>query len=316
MINMNKNFIKAIAVLFGLAIVSCDSENESGYNPFEEEMTGELLPTSITIEKNTDNIAISENWTDIVRDSTNRIIQYNYKYRIEGGFSQLENSNCKIFYYTDHLGNDIISTRTELEYHKADNGIENRYTENQWETITLTPNGYINKISTTIAHFEKGATEPVMKTSERTFAYNGDYCISSTYRDENCKITYTYDWNVYQLEGATVLKENYNDGSIESTSYEYTYKTDEIYRYSGTNPLPFIQKSFPSIFASMGYTGRCTPYILSEEKQSGRINFDKESFNTTSVHNRFYLEGDVESKLKYTTLSDVYTTYDIIFSKQ
>lgn len=313
---MNKFFSKAATVLLAsFAVISCDSENEAGYNPFDEAKTGELLPTSIIIKKETPSVAISESWTNIGRDSLNRIVSYDYNYDINSNFSQSEKSNCKIFYYTDHLGKDIISTRTELEYSKADNSIKENYRQTLWETITLNNSGYINKISTTIAHFDEGAAEPVMKTSERTFTYDGSYCVSSIYQDDDCKITYTYDWNVYQLNGATVLKENYTDGSIESTSYTYKYDTEKLYTYSGTDPLPFIQKSFPSIFASMGYTGRCTPYVLAEETQSGRINFDKESFSTTSVHNTFYLEGDIDSKLKYTAISDVYNPYDVLFIK-
>ena len=315
---MRRFFIRMTAALCAcLAITSCNNDDDNGYNPFDEVKTGKLLPSSITIEKNTDLISRSESWTDIVRDSLDRITQYNYKYTTRGTYFESEERKCKIFYHTNHLSQEMITTNTEVTYTKIDisNGISDSYRQNVFETITLNSSGYISDIASTIFEFNGVSTDPVMKTSARSFTYNGDYCVASEYTDETCKTTYTYNWNAYQLVGTTVLKENYIDGSIETTSHEYKYKNDEIYKYSGTHPLPFVQKGFPSIFASMGYIGRFTPYVLSEENQSGHVNFNNESTSTPDLQNKYYLEGDADTKLKYTALSNIYKTFDIIFSK-
>ena len=315
-----KRKISGIAVLlFATAVISsCNGKPEETYNPFDEPKKGEFYPSSVTIDKTTENTSECESWTDIVKDSEDRIVEYVYDYKYETGDGDTKNEKrkCKIYYFKNHAGNDVITTHTNIEYSQQQKGIKKEYTRTQTENITLNSNGHINKIATTIAHFENGAEEPVMKTSERTFTYEKSFCISSTYVDESSKTTYTYDWNAYQLTGITTLKEIYTDGIVEHDKCVYTYDNDRLYSYSGAELMPFVQRGLPEIFASMGYFGKCTPYILLEENHSGRTKYN--SSNTTintEVTNKFTFNGDADSKIRYSALSNIYRTYDIVFNK-
>ena len=312
---MNKKIIYLLTAAIGIFAASCSEESETTetYNPFNEPKIAEFTASSVEIEKKTDNITINETWKNIARDSKKRITGYDYNYNLEGTFSQAETNTTKIDYYTDHLGNEAIRSVSNLTYTKVEKGIEESYSRKVQENITLNSKGLIENISTIIDHYDKDGNSQ-MYTSQRTFTYKDRFCTKSVYKDHNCKITYNYNWNNYQLYNITVLKEN-NDGSIEYNTYDYTFDTKNLYSYSGTELLPFIQNTFPCIFASMGYLGRCTPYLLLEEVQGGYSKFDNITSNNTKVKNSFNFHGDKEYRLTYTVSSNIFKTYNIIYNK-
>lgn len=315
---MNKNILSILAILSIIFLApSCNKETEDEYNPFDTETEGYFFPSSITIDKNTVNTTLCERWTNIKKDSADRIVQYNYdySYRTNDGESKTEKRNCRIYYFKDHTGKDIIKATTILEYDQNLKGITKEYTQKLDEAITLNSNGHISRISTTIAHFENGAADPTMKTSERSFTYYNDFCTSSTYLDNTCKISYTYNWNAYQLTGMTIVKENYADGHIEYDRYEYTYDNDKLYLYSGAGLLPFVQRGLPEIFAATGYFGKCTPYILAQESHNGQIKHNNSSTIKTAMTNRYSFNGDADFKKGYSALSSIYSTFEIVFNR-
>ena len=307
-----------IAILSILILVpSCNKEAEDGYNPFDTEKEGYFFPSSVSIDKSTANTTECERWTNIRKDSADRVVQYDYdySYRTTDGESKNEKRRCRIYYFKDHNGKEMITATTELEYSQNLKGIAEGYTRRLDETITLNSNGHINRISTTIAHFENGATEPTMGTSERIFTYHNDFCTSSTYRDGSCKTTYTYNWNAYQLTGMTIVKEDHTDGRIEYDRYGYTYDNDRLYLHSGTELLPFVQRGLPEIFAATGYFGKCTPYILTQESHSGQIKHGSTGTIKTEMTNRYSFNGDADFRKGYSALSSIYSTYDIVFNR-
>ncbi len=313
---MNRKLFGLIAALLVSAgFVSC-SDDESN-NPFDEQRKGDFCPKEIVIKKNNESRKITESWKNIKRDYKNNVISYDYSYELDGQFTQVENRSCTLDYYKEFNGNEVIRAKTNVDYTKSDRGITEKYTENILETAYINSAGYIVRIDATTDHFDGNSTDAVIEKSERTFKYSGDLCTESTYNDNEYSITYKYKWSGYELKNITVLKENKKDGSVEYSTYEYTFNKKEIYPYTGCSPMPFIQSGMPQIYASMGYLGKCTPYILAEELRGGYTKFDGDTFDNTKVHLLYNLTGDASTKLTYSALTskNIYEDYTITFSK-
>ena len=240
---------------------------------------------------------------------------YDFSSTLGRELTEKEKRVCSIDYYANHVGKNVIRTKSDVEFYKAHNGIEEIYTQKVQENIELNKDGYIETISSTIDHFENNATTPQTSTSRRTFTYSGDFCTGSTYNDENTQVTYKYNWSAHQLKNITILRENYKNNTVDYNTYKYTFDTKEFYRYSGTEVLPFVQSGIPQIFASMGYLGKCTPYILTDEVQGGYTKFGNVTSENTEVRNSYNFDGDVNNKLMYSGISNVYDTYSVTFSK-
>lgn len=310
---MNRIFFNIATALLLVAFTSsCSEEPATTYNPFDENKKGEFLPSNITINKSTDNFTLCETWSDITRNSENRITGYKYRYEYNTITGDITNEErvCRINYFKDHTGKDIITTETDIEYYQNQKGIQDQYTQRLDESISLNGNGLIDRIATTIKNFENDTT--IMTTSERTFSYHDDFCTSSTYNDNTSRITYTYSWNAYQLVDISILKDN-TDGIIEYEKYQYTYDK-ELYLYSGTELLPFVQRGFPEILASMGYFGKSTPYVLADEKFSRRI-IHNNITTSTEIDNKYSFSDNINFEMRYAALSNIYSDFDIVFRK-
>ena len=114
------------------------------------------------------------------------------------------------------------------------------------------------------------------------------------------------------------VKQRLNTG--ESTSVnEAVRKTglsrSAYYKYSGTEVMPFVQSGFPQIFASMGYLGKCTPYILTGEVQGGYTKFAGITSENPQIRNSFNFDVDPGSKVVYSGISNIYNNYSITFEK-
>lgn len=311
---MNKKILYTLFIaLSGLFFVSCSDSDD--FDPFAQQTKGEFYPSDVTFRKSSNSMDIIEKWSNIVRDKNDRVISYEYTREVKGELTEKEKRVCSIDYYANHVGKNIIRTKSDVEFYKAQNGIEEIYTQKVQENIELNTYGYIETISSTIDHFENNATTPQTSTSRRTFTYSGDFCTGSTYNDENTKVTYKYNWSAHQLKNITILRENYKNNTVDYNTYKYTFDTKEFYRYSGTEVLPFVQSGIPQIFASMGYLGKCTPYILTDEVQDGYTKFGNVTSENTEVRNSYNFDGDVNNKLMYSGISNVYDTYSVTFSK-
>ena len=317
---MKRRIFRIAALLFAcLCISSCNGEADNVRNPFDNELQDSFYASSITAHKSTGNISESKSWTNIVKDDSGRVVQYNhdYKYETKDGDIKSEKKESRIYYFKNHNKQNAITVQSHLKHSQLQKGISNEYSQKISEDIELNPNGYISKISTTIAHYESDSAAPVIKTNERVFTYSGDVCTGSVYNDDDSKITYTYDWNAYQLTSVTVLKDNHTDGIIEYDKYNYAYDNDSVYLFTGTQLLPFVQEGLPEILASMGYFGRHTPYILTEEVHNGHIRYNASNSTSTftEIINRFSLVGDIESGMTYNAKSNTYSTLYIDFKK-
>lgn len=309
---MNRLFL-LFTILFGATLFSC-SDSES-YNPYDEQRKGDFYPSDITIKKNTESRETTEKWSNIKRDRTGRVTSYDYTLEIKGDISQKEERSHIITYFTTHEGLDAIETTINLKYSKSANGITEEYNREIQEIVSINTNGYIDAIDSRIKHWKSDSTDQTMTTSRRTFEYNGDLCKSSVYNDKDCKITYKYNWSGYQLRKITERKEDLNDGSVEYNTFNYTFSNREIYPYTGTNLMAFVQSGMPQIYASMGYLGKGTPYILTEEIQGGYTKFDNTTSNNIKIRNTYSFDGDVNFKVAYNAFSNIYDTYSITFSK-
>lgn len=317
---MKRKFFRIAALMLaGMCISSCNNDAEDIRNPFDNELQGSFHASSITASKSTGNISETKSWTNIVKDASDRVVQYDYDYKYEtmDGDIKNEEKESRIYYFKNHNKQDAITVQSHLRYSQLKKGISNEYSQKISEDIELNSNGYISRISTTIAHYDSDSSEPVIKTHERKFTYSGDVCTGSVYNDDDSKITYTYDWNAYQLTSVTVLKDNHTDGIIEYDKFNYTYNNDRVYLFSGTQLLPFVQEGLPEMFASMGYFGRHTPYILTEEVHNGHIRYNASNSTSTftEIINRFSLVGDIASGMTYNAKSNTYSTYYIDFKK-
>lgn len=308
-------FFLTITILFiGSLFTSCSEDNS--YNPYEEQNKGFFNPTNIVIRKNTDSREITEKWTNITRNHDNKVTSYEYSFETNGDIIQKEYHKSNIKYYQRHDGENAIETNTDISYSKNVNGITEDYTRKVHEIVYLNENGYIKEISSIIDHIDTKSGEQYTTTSTRTFAYSGDFCKSSTYRDMDYEITYNYKWNGYQLTKITEHKKYIKDGSTDYSTYEYQFNTKYIFPYKGTDLMAFVQSGMPQIYASMGYVGKGTPYILTEEEQGGRTEIPGHgSSSKPIISNSYSFDGDISTKLSYIAFSNIYNTYSITFSK-
>lgn len=311
---MKNKFLLLATISTILFSVSCSDSND--YNPFDDQKRGDFYPRNIVIKKNATNKTHTEKWENITRDSEKRITGYKYTTakRVNNSYEN-ETREYKLSYYSHHTGYEVIESNINVSFSKSQDGINEKYIENITETATLNEKGYITDISTKIKHTDSSTSEPVISTSNRTFTYKGDLCRSSEYVDSEVEITYSYEWSGYRLTQITEHRVNKKTGFKERYIYEYTYDKKDVYPYTGNAILPFVQSGLPQIYASMGYLGKCTPYVLVGERQSGH-QFD---FNDTSesieVNNTYVLSGDANSKLEYKAISDKHSEYSFTFSK-
>ncbi|MBR3976507.1 MAG: hypothetical protein IKJ95_01615 [Bacteroidaceae bacterium] len=311
---MKKNLLYTMLIAFtAFAFTSCGSDDDP--NPFNKPTLGEFNPTTITFTKASNNLTVVETWSDIVRDAQNRVTSYSYERKTTGYYTETETADCKIDYYTNQDGNEMIRSASEVEYYKLSAGIEQSHTKNISERIAVNSLGQIVSISTTTDLYYNDSTAPVITSSERTFTYSGEFCTSSSCKENDIKTTYRYNWSANQLKEVTILKENSANSTVEYSTFNYQYNTKELYRFSGTKILPFVQSGLPQIYASMGYFGKCTPYILEGEKQGGYTKFGNVTSPNTEVVNTYNFTGDQSYKVAYTGLSNIYNAYSITFSK-
>ncbi len=296
--------------------VSCSSDTDE-YNPFDHQAFSEFDASSITFKKKNDNIETVEKWSDIVCNSEKKVTAYTYTRSTTGYITENETSKCRIDYFLKYDGSSAIRVRTETEYYKKENNIEEKYRESSVEEITMNSDGYINAIRTTADRFEDGSSTPDIISSYRTFTYDGDFCTGSAYSDGNLSITYTYSWEAYQLKKISILKENSKNSTAEHSTYEYTFDTSALSEYSGCETLPYVQSGFPPIFASMNYFGKFTPFILTEEVQSGSTDYGDGlgSRPKTEIRIKYDYNANDSNELKYTGTSRIYDTYSLTFSK-
>ena len=314
---MKKNLLYTMLIAFtAFAFTSCGSDDDP--NPFNKPTLGEFNPTTITFTKASNNLTVVETWSDIVRDAQNRVTSYSYerKTTTTDHYTETETADCKIDYYTNHVGNEMIRSASKVEYKNKDTqGFEQKYTKNINEIIAVNSLGQIESISTTTDLYNNDSTAPVITSSERTFTYKGEFCTGSSYRENDINITYRYNWSANQLKEVTILKKNSTNSAVEYSTFNYEYNTKELYRFSGTKILPFVQSGLPQIYASMGYFGKCTPYILEGEKQGGYTILDNDRFENSKFEITYNFTSDQSYKVAYIGLSNKYNAYSITFSK-
>ena len=143
---MNKKILYTLFIAFsGLFFVSCSDSDD--FDPFAQQTKGEFYPADVTFRKSSNSMDIIEKWSNIVRDKNDRVISYEYTREVKGELTENEKRVCTIDYYTDHEGKSVIRTKSDVEFHKAHNGIEERYTQKVQENIELNKYGYIGVIS-------------------------------------------------------------------------------------------------------------------------------------------------------------------------
>lgn len=316
----NINLYALLFMLAGITFASCSDSDD--FNPFKDQTLGELCPSSITFKKANDKLNIVEQWSNITRNRNNQITGYTYSRSSDiNGVREEEKRTYTIDYVNSQEGAQGIWTKYKMDFYKVDNnGTEEKYTENVYEEITLNRNGYIETISTTTEHFDsiKMNPSPISK-SMRTFTYDGDFCTGSVHTYGNISITNKHTWSSYRLNKTTILVENKDNNITEFSKYEYAYD-DELYKYSGAEILPFIQKGFPQIYASMGYFGKFTPYVLKGEDQSGYTKYPgAQQSNDTPMNNSYnfeqYTDGTGGLNFVISGISNIYDTYSVTFSK-
>lgn len=313
---MTKRIIYTLfTMLTCMVFVSCSDSDD--FNPLKEASKVDFDPSAITFHKSSDNMETIEKWSDIVRDKNDKITGYSYTREVKGYINEKETRVCKIDYFTNHEGNEVIRTNTNVEFFKSSNGIDSQYTEKVLENISINKNGYIQSIETTTDHLDENSKEPIITTSERTFTYDGDLCTESTYRDSHILTKYKYKWNSYQLKKVTIVKENSKDNTVDYFTYDYTFDKKQFYKYSSDEILPFVQSGFPQIFASMGYIGKFTPYVLVGEVQGSKTDYgDGEGPRPkTEIRNTYSFDNENSQKLTYLGASNIYNAYNVTFSR-
>ena len=195
--------------------------------------------------------------------------------------------------------------------------------KNLLEMSEFNENGFITKIET--------YDDMNLLVSTKTFEYNGLACSKFTYVGNDCEITCDYSWAGYKLSRTTERVIDLNTGRKETNIYSYTFDDEEVYPYEGMSMFPFVQSerdnnAVPHIYASLGYFGMVTPYIVKEETQERYITtnsqmgpgFDdkrqniKKVFDFDKKNSRGEIMYDISSTDKDTKV-DLYDNYTITF---
>ncbi len=305
-----KSFVYLVALAIFSAFVSCSSDNDTigGGNNDKEY----FAPTSIVIKKSKGSVNSEEKWNDIVIDKNGNIKSFEHVF-VKNGVEQ-ERSKYDI----RRPGNKMIA---DIEVSDANGNI----IKNLLEMSELNENGLIAKIETFDMNY------PDLPVSTKTFEYNGLTCSKFTYEGNDCEITCDYSWAGYKLSRTTERVVDLNTGRKETNIYSYTFDDEEIYPYEGMSMFPFVQSerdnnAVPHIYASLGYFGMVTPYIVKEETQERYITtnsqmgpgFDdkrqdiKKVFDFNNKNSRGEVKYDISSTDKDTKV-DLYDEYTITF---
>lgn len=303
-----KSFVYLVALAIFSAFVSCSSDNDTignGDNDKEH-----FDPTSIVIKKGKGSVSSEEKWNDIVIDNKGNIKSFEHVF-VKNGVEQ-ERSKYDI----RRAGNNMIA---EIKVSDANGNI----IKNLLEMSEFNENGYITKIET--------YDDMNLLVSTKTFEYNGLACSKFTYVGNDCEITCDYSWAGYKLSRTTERVIDLNTGRKETNIYSYTFDDEEVYPYEGMSMFPFVQSerdnnAVPHIYASLGYFGMVTPYIVKEETQERYITtnsqmgpgFDdkrqniKKVFDFDKKNSRGEIMYDISSTDKDTKV-DLYDNYTITF---
>ena len=303
-----KSFVYLVALAIFSAFVSCSSDNDTignGDNDKEQ-----FDPTSIVIKKGKGSVSSEEKWNDIVIDNKGNIKSFEHVF-VKNGVEQ-ERSKYDI----RRAGNNMIA---EIKVSDANGNI----IKNLLEMSEFNENGFITKIET--------YDDMNLLVSTKTFEYNGLACSKFTYVGNDCEITCDYSWAGYKLSRTTERVVDLNTGRKETNIYSYTFDDEEIYPYEGMSMFPFVQSerdnnAVPHIYASLGYFGMVTPYIVKEETQERYITtnsqmgpgFDdkrqniKKVFDFDKKNSRGEIMYDISSTDKDTKV-DLYDNYTITF---
>lgn len=303
-----KSFVYLVALAIFSAFVSCSSDNDTignGDNDKEH-----FDPTSIVIKKGKGSVSSEEKWNDIVIDNKGNIKSFEHVF-VKNGVEQ-ERSKYDI----RRAGNNMIA---EIKVSDANGNI----IKNLLEMSEFNENGLIAKIET--------YDDMNLRVSKKTFEYNGLACSKFTYVSNGCEITCDYSWAGYKLSRTTERVIDLNTGRKETNIYSYTFDDEEVYPYEGMSMFPFVQSerdnnAVPHIYASLGYFGIVTPYIVKEETQERYITtnsqmgpgFDnkrqdiKKVFDFDNKNSRGEVMYDISSTDKDTKV-DLYDNYTITF---
>ena len=303
-----KSFVYLVALAIFSAFVSCSSDNDTignGDNDKEQ-----FDPTSIVIKKGKGSVSSEEKWNDIVIDNKGNIKSFEHVF-VKNGVEQ-ERSKYDI----RRAGNNMIA---EIKVSDANGNI----IKNLLEMSEFNENGFITKIET--------YDDMNLLVSTKTFEYNGLACSKFTYVGNDCEITCDYSWAGYKLSRTTERVIDLNTGRKETNIYSYTFDDEEVYPYEGMSMFPFVQSerdnnAVPHIYASLGYFGMVTPYIVEEETQERYITtnsqmgpgFDdkrqniKKVFDFDKKNSRGEIMYDISSTDKDTKV-DLYDNYTITF---
>ncbi len=303
-----KSFVYLVALAIFSAFVSCSSDNDTignGDNDKEQ-----FDPTSIVIKKGKGSVSSEEKWNDIVIDNKGNIKSFEHVF-VKNGVEQ-ERSKYDI----RRAGNNMIA---EIKVSDANGNI----IKNLLEMSEFNENGFITKIET--------YDDMNLLVSTKTFEYNGLACSKFTYVGNDCEITCDYSWAGYKLSRTTERVIDLNTGRKETNIYSYTFDDEEVYPYEGMSMFPFVQSerdnnAVPHIYASLGYFGMVTPYIVKEETQERYITtnsqmgpgFDdkrqniKKVFDFDKKNSRGEIMYDISSTDKDTKV-DLYDNYTITF---
>lgn len=303
-----KSFVYLVALAIFSAFVSCSSDNDTignGDNDKEH-----FDPTSIVIKKGKGSVSSEEKWNDIVIDNKGNIKSFEHVF-VKNGVEQ-ERSKYDI----RRAGNNMIA---EIKVSDTNGNI----IKNLLEMSEFNENGFITKIET--------YDDMNLLVSTKTFEYNGLACSKFTYVGNDCEITCDYSWAGYKLSRTTERVIDLNTGRKETNIYSYTFDDEEVYPYEGMSMFPFVQSerdnnAVPHIYASLGYFGMVTPYIVKEETQERYITtnsqmgpgFDdkrqniKKVFDFDKKNSRGEIMYDISSTDKDTKV-DLYDNYTITF---
>ncbi len=307
---MKTRYISIITALFaGLFFVAC-SDGGSESNPYNDQVKRAFYPTTLTFRSETNSGNVNTESWNFTYDNQQRITGYKCVQTSKGMSGDMTSTKTgSLRYYSDHNNCMKIDADVETTYSNKTEYGEFSYTEKTNERVTFTGN-LITLIETSGVRCENGSAIEIPVSSTQTFAYSGDFCTSSSYKDYEKDVTYSYNWDSKKLTKATIHSSSKDKSEINHEVHTYSYDKRNLSCDYGFNTLAFVYGHTPVVYAAMNFFGKNTPYILEHEKFSGYNESGTEHHDRPVIERDFQiLDNGISNNVRYIIDSPTYSEY-------
>lgn len=308
---MKRLLFSLISIAICLATLTSCSNDKDDFNVFEQQEKRAFYPKSLIFRSANNLTDTKEEWT-FTYNSDNTIKSYTREQTIKSGNLEIiEIENGSLRYYQDWNNIRKIENRKTVSYSSKDLTTMLTYNDTITETATFSGH-YISLIEAAGTRKKAGMEESLSYITN--FAYSGDFCTRTAYRDNIQEKTHTLKWKGNQLKEVNYDERNTATSSDEvHSTYKYEYNSRTLATDYGFNTLAFVCGCLPKIYSAMGFLGKATPYLIEEEYFSEYRIINNNKLPTQSI-NKSYTIMDTQENVIYNASSPSYTEFQYNFS--